>query len=154
MSFQIRPATQADQPMITAMVQAAGINPLSLNWPRFHVADEGGRIIGVAQIKHHGDGSRELASLAAAPDRQGEGIGGALVQHLLALPEGQPPLYLMCAHPLESYYTRFGFRRVERAEMPPYFQRMTRVAGVFIAIAALFGEQHRVIVMRHDLFPH
>ena len=150
MSFQIRPATQADQPTITAMVQAAGINPLSLHWPRFRVADEGGRVVGVAQIKHHGDGSRELASLAAAPDRQGEGIGGALVQHLLALPEGQPPLYLMCAQPLESYYTRFGFRRVERADMPPYFRRMTRVAGVFIAIAALFGEQHRVIVMRHD----
>ena len=98
--------------------------------------------------KIHGDGSRELASLAAAPDRQGEGIGGALIQHLLAQPEGQPPLYLMCADPLESYYTRFGFRRVERAEMPPYFRRMTRVAGVFIAIAALFGEQHQVIVMR------
>ena len=32
--------------------------------------------------------------------------------------------------------------------MPPYFRRMTRVAGVFIAIAALFGEQRQVIVMR------
>ena len=150
MTFRIRPATQADQPAITAMVRAAGINPLSLHWPRFRVAEDAGRIVGVAQIKHHGDGSRELASLAAAPDRQGEGIGGALVQHLLAQPEGQPPLYLMCAQPLESYYIRFGFRRVERGDMPPYFRRMTRVAGVFIAIAALFGEQHRVIVMRHD----
>ena len=114
MAYQIRPATQADQPAITAMVRAAGINPLSLHWPRFRVAEDAGRVVGVAQIKVHGDGSRELASLAAAPDRQGEGIGGALVQHLLALPEGQPPLYLMCAQPLESYYTRFGFRRVEQ----------------------------------------
>ena len=118
MAYQIRPATQADQPAITAMVRAAGINPLSLHWPRFRVAEDAGRVVGVAQIKVHGDGSRELASLAAAPDRQGEGIGGALVQHLLAQPEGQPPLYLMCAQPLESYYIRFGFRRVERAEMP------------------------------------
>ena len=150
MSFQIRPATQADQPAITAMVRAAGINPLSLHWARFRVAEEGGRVVGVAQIKLHSDASRELASLAVVPDRQGDGIGGALIQHLLAQPEGQPPLYLMCAHPLEGYYTRFGFRRLERAEMPPYFRRMTRLAGVFIAIVALFGETHHIIVMRHE----
>lgn len=148
MSFQIRPATLADQPAITALVRAVGINPLSLHWSRFRVAEEGGRVVGVAQIKIHGDGSRELASLAVAPDRQGEGIGGALIQHLLTQPEGQPPLFLMCRNELESYYARFGFRRVERAEMPPYFRRMTRVAGVFIAIAALFSEQRHVIVMR------
>jgi hypothetical protein len=61
-----------------------------------------------------------------------------------------PPLYPMCAHPLESYCARFGFRRIERGEMPPYFRRMTRVAAVFIAIAAFFGEQRHVIVVRHD----
>jgi N-acetylglutamate synthase-like GNAT family acetyltransferase len=148
MSFQIRPATEADQPAITAMVRAAGINPLSLHWPRFRVAEEGGRVVGVAQIKFHSDASRELASLAVAPDRQGEGIGGALIQHLLAQPEGQPPLYLMCRNELEGYYTRFGFHRVERGEMPPYFRRMTRVAAVFMGVAALFGEQRHVIVMR------
>jgi N-acetylglutamate synthase-like GNAT family acetyltransferase len=148
MTFQIRPATQADQPAITAMVRAAGINPLSLHWPRFRVAEDAGRVVGVAQIKLHGDASRELASLAVAPDRQGQGIGGALIHHLLAQPDGQPPLFLMCRNELETYYARFGFRRVERVEMPPYFRRMTRMAGVFIAIAALFGEQRHVIVMR------
>jgi N-acetylglutamate synthase-like GNAT family acetyltransferase len=148
MSFQIRPAIEADQPVITAMVRAAGINPLSLHWPRFRVAEEGGRVVGVAQIKLHGDASRELASLAVAPDRQGEGIGGALIHHLLEQPEGRSPLFLMCRNELESYYARFGFRRVERGAMPPYFRRMTRVAAVFTAIAALFGEQRHVIVMR------
>jgi N-acetylglutamate synthase-like GNAT family acetyltransferase len=148
MFFRIRPATQADQPAITAMVRAAGINPLSLHWPRFRVAEDAGRVVGVAQIKVHGDASRELASLAVAPDRQGEGIGGALIRHLLDQPEGQPPLFLMCRHELEGYYGRFGFRRVERGEMPSYFRRMTRVAAVFMAIAVLFGEQRHVIVMR------
>ena len=148
MSFQIRPAAQADQPLITAMVRAAGINPFSLHWPRFRVAEEGGRVVGVAQIKLHGDASRELASLAVVPDRQGEGIGGALIWHLLDQPEGQPPLFLMCRDELQGYYARFGFRRVERGEMPPYFCRMTRVAAVFMAIAARFGEQRHVIVMR------
>jgi N-acetylglutamate synthase-like GNAT family acetyltransferase len=148
MTFQIRPAIRADQPAITALVRAAGINPLSLHWPRFRVAEDAGRVVGVAQIKTHSDASRELASLAVAPDRQDEGIGSALVEHWLAQPEGQPPLYLMCRNELEGYYTRFGFRRVERGEMPPYFRRMTRVARVFMAIAALLGEQRHVIVMR------
>jgi N-acetylglutamate synthase-like GNAT family acetyltransferase len=144
----IRPATQADQPAITAIVRAAGLNPFSLHWPRFRVVEDAGRVVGVAQIKPHGDGSRELASLAVVPDRQGEGIGRALIHHLLEQPEGQAPLFLMCADPLERYYTRFGFRRVERAEMPAYFRRMTRVAAIFIVIAALFGEQPRILVMR------
>ena len=148
MTFQIRPATQADQPAIAAMVRAAGINPFSLDWPRFRVAEDAGRVVGVVQIKIHGDASRELASLAVVPDRQDEGIGGALILHLLAQPEGQPPLFLMCRNELEGYYSRFGFRRVERTEMPPYFRWMTRLAGAFIAIAALFGENHHIIVMR------
>ena len=147
-SFHIRPAAQVDQPAITAMVRAAGINPLSLHWPRFRVAEEAGRIVGVAQIKIHGDSSRELASLAVAPDRQSKGIGGALIQHLLSQPEGQPPLFLMCRDELEGYYARFGFRRVERGEMPAYFRRMTRLAAVFTAIAAFSGEQRHVLVMR------
>jgi N-acetylglutamate synthase-like GNAT family acetyltransferase len=150
MAYQIRLATQADQPAITAMVRAAGINPLSLHWPRFRVAEDAGRVVGVAQIKIHSDASRELASLAVAPDRQGQGIGGVLIRHLLTQPEGQPPLFLMCRNELEGYYARFGFHRVERGKMPPYFRRMTRVAVVFIAISALFGEQRHVIVMRHD----
>jgi N-acetylglutamate synthase-like GNAT family acetyltransferase len=150
MSFRIRPATQADQPVITALVRASGINPLNLDWPRFRVAEDAGRVVGVAQIKTHGDASRELASLAVAPDRQGEGIGGALIEYWLDQPEGQPPLFLMCRNELESYYTRFGFRRVGRAEMPAYFRRMTRVAAVFMGVAALFGERRHIIVMRYD----
>jgi N-acetylglutamate synthase-like GNAT family acetyltransferase len=147
MSLQIRPAIRADQPAITALVRAANLNPFGLNWPRFRVAEDAGRVVGVAQIKYHRDASRELASLAVVPDRQGEGIGSVLIEHWLAQPEGQPPLYLMCAAPLESYYTRFGFRKVERPNMPPYFRRLTRAAGVFFAVAALFGERHTIVVM-------
>jgi len=147
MAFPIRPATEADQPAITALVRAAGINPFNLNWPRFRVAEDAGRVVGAAQIKIHSDASRELASLAVVPDRQGKGIGGALIAHWLAQPAGRSPLYLMCRSELEGYYSRFGFRKIERHEMPPYFRRMTRVAAVFMAIAALFGQHRTIIVM-------
>jgi N-acetylglutamate synthase-like GNAT family acetyltransferase len=148
MPYLTRPATQVDQPAITVIVRAAGLNPFSLHWPRFLVAEEEGRVIGVAQIKPHGDGSRELASLAVIPERQGQGIGAALIAALLAGERGA--LYLMCAGHLEGYYARFGFRRIGAAEMPPYFRRMTRVASLFFAVAALVGSRDHIIVMRRQ----
>lgn len=150
MAYRLRPATASDQPAITAIVRAAGINPFNLHWPRFLVAeaDVPPRIVGVAQIKAHGDGSRELASLAVVPDHQGEGIGGALIQALLASEQG--PLHLMCRNDLEGYYVRFGFRALRPAEMPPYFRRMTRAADIFFALAARFGGKRHITVMRRE----
>ncbi len=146
MGYQIRPATEADQPAITALVRGAGINPFSLRWTRFLVAEAANRIMGVAQFKPHGDGSGELASLAVASDRQGAGIGAALIDAWLSRERGT--LYLMCADRLEGYYARFGFRRIEAGEMPPYFRRMIRVAQLFTRVATLFGQARQVIVMR------
>ena len=144
-AYAIRPAVQADQPAITAIVRAAGINPFSLHWQRFLVAEEGGRIIGLAQVKPHRDGSRELASLAVIPERQGHGIGSALVRALLA--EERGPVYLTCRDSLKSYYARFGFRRLAGREMPPYFRRLTRFTDAIAFITSPFGVRWRIIVM-------
>lgn len=145
MAYATRPAVQADQQAITAIVRAAGINPFSLRWQRFLVAEEDGRIIGLAQMKPHRDGSRELASLAVMPERQGQGIGSALVQALLAGECG--PIYLTCRDPLESYYARFGFRRLASREMPPYFRRLSRFTGALSCVTAPLGGRWRIIVM-------
>ena len=129
-------------------MRAARINPTGLHWRRFVVAEEHGRIVGVGQVKPHYDGSRELASLAVVPDRQGQGIGSAIVRTLLAHAPG--PLHLMCTDRLEPYYARFGFRRLEVAEMPPYFRRIYRLAHVLAFIAAVAGARTRLSVMRRD----
>lgn len=55
-------------------------------------------------------------------------------------------LHLTCREELEGYYRRFGFRRLERAEMPPYFRRLTRLINL---IAPLTTGTH-IIVRRHD----
>src|ERR1700730_18130879 len=82
---------------------------MNLKWPNFVVAEDDGAIVGVGQIKSHGDGSRELASIAVVPARQGQGIARAGLEALLSraraarrpisdLPEGAggplPPLRL------------------------------------------------------------
>ncbi len=98
MAFTIRPAAAEDETAIKALVRAANINPLGIHWQRFLVAEDGGRIAAIGQIKVHGDGSRELASIATVPDRQGEGIATAIIQALLSSDarESSGPLYLTC----------------------------------------------------------
>jgi amino-acid N-acetyltransferase len=145
MPIIIRSATAEDQFAITAIVRAARINPNDLDWRRFLLAQWGQDVIGVGQVKPHKDGSRELASIAVVPEWQGQGVGGALVWALLARESG--PLYLMCNAHRESYYQRFGFRRIDRRAMPPYFRRFKLMAPI---IRLLTFNQLRVVVMGRE----
>ncbi len=151
--MNIRPAQATDQPTITRIIREAGINRMSLDWHRFVIAEDGtdpkdlgkpfGSIVGIGQIKPHGDGSRELASIAVIPERRGQGIGSAIIRELLAREKGV--LYLTCRAPLEAYYARFGFRRIAREEMPPYFRRIIRLASIIIALSR---RSVQIIVMK------
>jgi N-acetylglutamate synthase-like GNAT family acetyltransferase len=125
--YRLQAATPAQQGAIKALVRAARINPLGLDWRRFVVAlDENGLVIGCGQVKPHRDGSWELASIVVAPVWRGQGVARAIIEHLLA---GSPrPLWLTCVSPLVPFYTRFGFHEViSPAEMPPYFRRVSRL---------------------------
>ena len=147
--IHIRPAAQADQKAIDRIIRDAGINPMSLDWRRFVVAEEGSnpersrRIIGVGQVKPHDDGSRELASIAVIPGRQYQGIASEIIRALLANESGN--LYLMCRAELESFYARFGFRAVDKKEMTPHFRKIIRVVNLFARIAGGRG-----IVMKRE----
>ncbi len=147
--IQIRRAVEADQPAITRLVRAANINPMGLDWRRFLVAVHDGQIVGTGQIKVHGDGSRELASIAVSPEFQKQGIARRIIETLLAGEHGT--LYLMCESTLEPLYERFGFRRIEPDAMPPYFRRMVRLAGVMTSVSrVLTHEEFRLSIMRRD----
>jgi len=141
----IRPAGADDQYAITAIVRAARINTCDLDWQRFLLAQWGQDVIGVGQVKPHEDGSRELASIVVVPEWQGNGVGGALIRALLARETG--PLHLMCPADRERYYERFGFQRIERRAMSPYFRRFARIAPI---IRLLSLNRLRFIVMGRD----
>ena len=145
----LRPATAAEQEIIVAHIRAAQINPMDLKWQHFVVAvdDASGALVGTGQIKTHGDGSRELASLAVAPEWQGRGLARRIVEHLLAQNPGT--LFLTCRSSLGSLYEKFGFRVVGPSEMTPYFRRLSRIAKVLLPLMRR-GRPDTLLVMRRD----
>jgi putative acetyltransferase len=85
-------------------------------WLRLsYVAESEGRIVGhVCFTRSLLDAPQRLVEvvvlspLAVAPERQGRGIGSALVRHALGeLEEGPEPLVFLEGAP--TYYSRFGF---------------------------------------------
>lgn len=152
--IRLRPATVADQPTITAIIREAGINPFGLKWERFLLADDNGQIVGTGQIKPHGDGSFELASIAVIPERHGQGIGSQIVRALMVHHSQTTggTLYLTCESTNEDFYTRFGFERIERAEMTPYFRRLSRIGGLLVGIGRIVRPNRNIYlaVMRYD----
>jgi len=123
---RLRPGRPEDQAVIRRMVHQARLNPLGLHWSRFWVVEVAGRVVGAVQIRQHRDGSRELASLVVDPAWRGRGLGSMMVRALLAQEPG--PLYLICRTELEGFYQRFGFQRVSRPAMPPFFRWVDRLA--------------------------
>jgi N-acetylglutamate synthase-like GNAT family acetyltransferase len=128
--FELRPARKEDAAAIRRLIHLVGINPTGLDWQRFVLAvDPHDRMAGCAQVKPHGDGTRELASLAVQSAYRGQGVARRLIEYLLA--HHPPPLYLTCRSRLQPFYEKFGFQVVSPQALPPYFRRIARLAAFF-----------------------
>jgi [ribosomal protein S18]-alanine N-acetyltransferase len=93
----LRTATESDLPAILSIERMAFGDPWTADAFRsmlgqVHVmttvAEEAGTLVGYSVAWAVGD-EAELANLAVAPARRGEGIGGRLLDHLLATLDGQ-----------------------------------------------------------------
>lgn len=144
-NFHLRPAIESDALKIRGLIRRVGINPMDLNWRHFIVADTSdGVFIGCAQLKHHKDGSIELASLAVEDEFRGQGVARALIEQLLT--QSPRPLYLMCRQELGVFYELFGFKVIGPESMPPYFRRMLKVLKIFVFLTRHEGP----LIMRLD----
>lgn len=142
--FSIQPAKPEHASKIRRLVINSGINPTGLNWERFLVAlTPAGDFIGCGQIKPHSDGTRELASLAVEKEWRGRGVARALIQALINSYPGE--LYLTCQSNLGPLYEKFGFSPIDEAEMPTYFRRVSKLAGV---VSNLVKTGEHLLVMR------
>jgi N-acetylglutamate synthase-like GNAT family acetyltransferase len=139
-----RPAREADAGQIRDLIHLVGINPMGLDWKRFVVAvDEHDEMLGCGQLKPHGSDILELASLAVYPEHQGKGVARLIIEHLLK--DSPRPLYLMCESGLGPMYEKFGFHPIPYDEMPRYFQRISKLAGL---VTTLARREERLLIMK------
>ena len=140
----LRPARESESRQIKDLIQFVGINPMGLDWKRFIVAvNEKDEMIGCGQLKPHGADILELASIAVYPEYQGRGVARAVIETLVK--DSPRPLYLMCESSLGSLYEKFGFRGIAYDEMPRYFQRISKLAGL---VTTLARREERLLVMK------
>ncbi|MBW8012590.1 MAG: GNAT family N-acetyltransferase [Chloroflexi bacterium] len=127
--FNLRAATANDAKTIRALVIEGRINFVGLDWNRFVVAEsEAGEVVGCGQLKPHRDGSVELASIVVTPKWRSRGVARAIIEHLITAHDGA--LYLLCQSSLGSMYEKFGFETLDPQEMPKFFRRVSKLAGL------------------------
>ena len=140
----VRPAHETEAAQIRDLIHLVGINPMGLDWRRFVVAvNERDEMIGCGQLKPHGEEVIELASLAVDPEHQGKGVARSIIEYLLK--DSPRPLYLMCESRLGPLYKKFGFRPIPYEDMPRYFQRISKLAGL---VTTLAQREERLLIMK------
>jgi N-acetylglutamate synthase-like GNAT family acetyltransferase len=149
MAITIRPARQEDQETIVSHIRQAKINPRNLHWQNFLVADEGGKVIGMRQVKTYAQGTREVGSGFVLPEYRRQGISAQLMKEILRRENGT--LYLMCRDLRASYYEQFGFRRVEVNQLPADFLKEYRIGRIVTTLMSLFSRDRvRIIPMKRE----
>jgi N-acetylglutamate synthase-like GNAT family acetyltransferase len=142
--YTLRPAKESESARIRELINVVGINPMGLDWKRFVVAvNDQDVMIGCGQLKPHGTDILELASIAVYPEHREKGVARAIIEYLLK--ESPRPLYLMCESSNGPLYEKFGFRVLTYEEMPRYFQRMSKLAGL---VTTLAQREERLLIMK------
>ena len=116
----IAAATAADTAAIGALLRAAGLpaEDFADHLGQFLVARRNGTVVGAVGCERHGADAL-LRSLVVAPGLRGHGLGGRLVNRLAAaVRRGGGRRFYLLTTTAEAFFTRRGFRRTDRAQVP------------------------------------
>jgi len=134
----------ADLDEVLALLASAGLHGGGMpeHLDGFLVAREDGRLVATVGLENHGTVGI-LRSVAVVPGCRGRGIAAALVRAAISrsLARGHQALYLL-TNTAESYFERFGFQRIERAQVHP----AALVSKQFVKKAC---EQSTVMMLEH-----
>jgi predicted N-acetyltransferase YhbS len=100
-------------------------------------------VIACGQIKPHGDGTRELASIAVIEKYRGQGLARRMIELLLESVEY--PVYLTCRARLQPFYEKFGFAVIQPALLPNYFHRIHSLAQTLRKLSII---HEKLLVMK------
>ena len=140
----VRRARPDDQPVITAMVRRARLNPSGLRWHRFVVSERYGRAVGVAQLREYSDGTKELASLVVEPGERQHGIATQMVDALLA--DETAAVYALIDQRFVGHFARWGFRQVNPGGLPRPLHR-TYLIGCAVTTGASLLRSQRIRIV-------
>jgi GNAT superfamily N-acetyltransferase len=103
-----------DREAMLANPAAVYLPPEQIQDGRVFVAESDGAVVGFAALLPRSDGKMEMDGLFVEPDRQGRGIGRALVEHSaeFARATGSPALHVIGNPHAEGFYLRCGFALV------------------------------------------
>ena len=145
MSVEIRPAIEADQPAIVALVRSERMNPTKLNWQNFVVATDETSIVGAVQIPNHADGSHELGSLVVRPEARGRGVASRLMDAITAGDSRQ--LLMITGEAFAAHFERWDFRPIDPREAPGAIRRNYRIGRLGSILALLTWRHPRRLVI-------
>jgi ribosomal protein S18 acetylase RimI-like enzyme len=91
---------------------AAGLRTVFTNSRYFCFALEEGRIVGAGRALADGSDCSYICDVAVLPTHQGTGVGKEIVAKLVALSEGHKKIILYSVPGKETFYRKFGFRRM------------------------------------------
>jgi hypothetical protein len=117
------------------------------NWRAFVIAEADGKPVGVAQVRRHPDGNRELASLVVVAEDRGRRIATRMVDALLS--EETQPCSLCWIAAMPSTSCGGVFNPIPATDLPEPLKRQLRAGQVVTGIGSLIRWQRiRLISMR------
>lgn len=139
MTNAIEPARPGDLDAIFQLLRdnALPIDGLSDHLSNTLVVRHGDRIVGSAALEVYGDGAL-LRSVAVAPRLQRSGLGRALTDAAIDLARQRriPALFLLTTT-ADGYFPRFGFERIDRAQVPATVRESVEFKSACPASAAV-----------------
>ena len=120
-----------------SLLAAAGLPALGVSptLDHFLVAEKAGQVVGAVGLEFYGPDAL-LRSAVVSQDLRGSGLGGVLIARILAQAEarGVRGVYLLTTT-AERYFPRFGFERIDRAEIPEAVRQSDEFREAFPASA-------------------
>ncbi len=125
MAATIEPARPEDAAAVLRLLETNGLptDGLDDHWHTTLVARDANRIVGSAALELYPDGAL-LRSVAVEPSMHGRGLGHELVTAALRMAEEHRigAIFLLTTT-AETFFPRFGFTRITRAEVPVHVQQ-------------------------------
>ncbi|MGP3696063.1 arsenic resistance N-acetyltransferase ArsN2 [Rhodobacter sp. NSM] len=130
-------AVAGSDPALIAALTAAGLPVDDLTEPGrgFFAYRSGDRTAGFGGIERHG-AHVLLRSIVVPEGRRGEGLGRAILAHLMTEAAGSAAVWLLTTT-AAPFFARHGFRAVSRAEAPAEILATRQAAAICPASAVL-----------------